>query len=123
MFLIKEKMIIELIVGFLTMACFYIKQAIACFTYCRKRQNLRSKYGKEDGSTYALVTGGSEGIGLQLCDQLAGHGFNIVMVSRNKEKIEARIKELKRKHSSVKFVGVATDLATKTSIGEYRELI
>ena len=55
---------------------------------------MRQKYGREDGSTYAVVTGGSEGLGLELCDQLAAQGFNICMISRNEQKIDTKISEL-----------------------------
>ena len=40
------------------------------YVYCtRRRQDLKSKYGRE--GAYAVVTGGSDGIGLELCTQLA----------------------------------------------------
>ena len=45
-----------------------------------------------------MVSGGSDGIGLELCNQLAGHGFNICIVSRNKVKIEQKISELRIDH-------------------------
>ena len=34
---------------------------------CRCRQNLMRKYGSPDGNSWAVVTGGSNGIGLELC--------------------------------------------------------
>ena len=50
----------------------------------RSTNHLPRLYGK---GTYALVTGGSDGIGLALCKELAFQGFNIIIVSRNAEKM------------------------------------
>ena len=56
-------------IGAIVTLSFIIRNCLACKSYCcRGRQNLRAKYGKADGTTYAVVTGGSEGLGLQLCD-------------------------------------------------------
>ena len=38
---------------------------------------------------WALVTGASSGIGAEFCQQFAKLGINLVMVSRNAEKINA----------------------------------
>ena len=84
---------------------------------------MRQKYGREDGTSYALVTGGSEGLGLELCDQLAAQGFNILMLSRNGAKIEGKIAELKQRHPAIKFKGIEADCSSKTSVKEYSELI
>ena len=58
---------------------------LICFRHCcRCRQNLKAKYGRENSeNAYAIVTGGSDGIGFELCKQLAGHGFNICIISRS----------------------------------------
>jgi short-subunit dehydrogenase len=39
-----------------------------------------------------VVTGGSDGIGFEICQQLAKQGFNICIVARNKNKIEEKLK-------------------------------
>jgi len=41
------------------------------------------KYGVKGGSSWAVVTGGSDGIGLAMCKKLANEGFNILIVARN----------------------------------------
>ena len=57
-----------------------------------KRQFMRSKmdhlsrYGGK--GTWALVTGASDGIGLEFCKQLARDGFNICLVSRTESKLK-----------------------------------
>ncbi len=52
-------------------------------------EKLHQRYAKKD--TWALVTGGSDGIGLEMCQNLASQGFNIIMCSRNAEKIQEKL--------------------------------
>jgi len=47
----------------------------------------------------ALVTGASTGIGYELSKIFARDGYNLVLVSRTKQKLEALAKELESKHS------------------------
>ena len=45
---------------------------------------------------WAVVTGGSDGIGLAMCKRLAKDGFNICMVARNEEKMQQKLGEIKK---------------------------
>ena len=45
------------------------------------------------------------------------------MVSRNQEKIDRRIAELKEKHATVEFKGVQADLSALNSVAQYKELV
>ncbi len=49
--------------------------------------SILQRYGSVKGETWALVTGGSDGIGLEMCNRLAGLGFKICMVSRDGAKM------------------------------------
>ena len=49
--------------------------------------------------TWALVTGGSDGIGLEMCNRLAGLGFNICMVSRDGAKMALQCKKIEESHA------------------------
>jgi len=49
--------------------------------------NFMHKYGGAKGDTWSIVTGGSDGIGLELCHRLAQMGFNICMVARDAVKM------------------------------------
>ena len=40
----------------------------------------------------ALVTGGTSGIGLSICEKLISRGIKVYSVSRNPEKVESREK-------------------------------
>ena len=76
------------IIGLYFLLIYVIRFLYNCITLCcRCRQNLYGKYGSQGGQTWAMVTGGSDGIGLELCNQLGAQGFNICIVSRNMEKI------------------------------------
>ena len=55
------------------------------------RKNLE-KYGK---GSWALVTGSTDGIGLGFAKTLAKNGFNLVLISRNPEKVHKVAEELK----------------------------
>ena len=61
---------------------FYFFNSI--YIYCfRSSYDLVKRYGKG----YALVTGGTDGIGLSYCYELASRGFNLIIISRNIEKL------------------------------------
>ena len=60
--------------------------------FVRTRLDLLARYGGR--GTWAVVTGGSDGIGLEFCKQLAKDGFNICMVSRTESKLKAAANEL-----------------------------
>ena len=46
-----------------------MRSVLFCFSHvCRRKQDLKEKYGRKDNSAWAVVTGGSDGIGLELCN-------------------------------------------------------
>ncbi|MBU1261714.1 SDR family oxidoreductase [bacterium] len=57
---------------------------------------------------YALVTGGSHGIGRSIALALADEGCNVAICARNKERIENTIEEIKDK--GVSAIGVVADV-------------
>jgi len=68
--------------------------------------NLAARYGR---NSWAVVTGASSGIGEQFAFQLASHQFNIVLVARNEEKLQAVEKEIKSQYPSVQTRIVVED--------------
>lgn len=69
-----------------------------------------------DGKTpWALVTGSNSGIGKAFANELAGRGFNIVLLGRSKDKLKATKAELQALHPGRKFRVVVTTPAQCTS--------
>lgn len=67
-------------------------------------KNTLKKYGN-----WALVTGGSSGIGLSFADQLAEQGHNIIIVARGEEALAASAAEISNRHG-VEVETIAMDL-------------
>ena len=101
-----------IIVGIWRVLWWILTPLTLCFRHCcRCKQNLRAKYGREHDNCYAVVTGGSDGIGLALCHQLAEQGFNICMISRNKAKMDEKLEEIKAKHPSRDCFSIVCDFS------------
>lgn len=61
---------------------------------------------------FALVTGASSGIGLQICHSLAKRGYNIIVTSRSENKLKTISEEINSKHG-VETTYFPCDLADK----------
>jgi uncharacterized protein len=66
---------------------------------------------------WAVVGGGSEGLGAAFAAELAARGLNLVLVARREEPLAAAAARLGRKHA-VEVVTVATDLAAPGAAGQ-----
>ena len=51
-------------------------------------------------SSFALVTGASSGIGLEICKSLAKRGVNIILTSRSENKLKRISEEINSKYQS-----------------------
>jgi uncharacterized protein len=70
----------------------------------------------------ALITGASSGIGAEFARQLAGDGYNLILVARRQQKMEELAADLEGKYG-IK-VGIATaDLASQSEMEEIARLI
>ncbi|OSX68453.1 hypothetical protein BU14_2776s0001 [Porphyra umbilicalis] len=75
--------------------------------------NLKARYGTE----WALVTGGSSGIGAALCRRLLDAGINVVIAALDDEALAGTAADLRARHPArtVRTVGVdLTDLSGKS---------
>jgi len=72
----------------------------------RRPDRFAARYGP-----WALVTGGSSGLGLAIADALAAIGLNLVLVARHGDALERAAADLRSRHRTGVRV-VAVDLAT-----------
>lgn len=76
----------------------------------KEKLRLKTNFGD-----WAIVTGASSGIGLELTTQLAGAGFNLVINARNPERLKNVERELKSKFN-IKIIIVEADVSETTGI-------
>ena len=113
--------LINLLFSFIIFYCLYIIFKIIIILYkkfIRKPLNLTERYGE---GSYALITGATEGIGKEFCIQLAKLKFNLILVSRNIEKLKKVSDELKNKFINLQTILIEFDFSKKFSIKEYEK--
>jgi 17beta-estradiol 17-dehydrogenase / very-long-chain 3-oxoacyl-CoA reductase len=71
------------------------------------RQSTLPRYLHAGENSYALVTGASDGIGVELARQLLAKGFNVILHSRNPDKLSRIQQDLSRQYPNRKAVIVA----------------
>ncbi len=69
---------------------------------------------------WALIVGGSEGVGAACARQLAANGFNLVLVARKLEPLQALVQELAKTGVEVRHASV--DLSTPDALQRTRAL-
>jgi short-subunit dehydrogenase len=77
--------------------------------------NYKEKYGE-----YALITGGSSGIGKAIANELASEGLNLILVARREEELQQAAKEIKAKHP-VDVVCISADLLTDEGMQKVKQ--
>ena len=75
----------------------------------QEKQRLKNKYGD-----WAIVTGASSGIGLELATQLAAAGFNLILNARNEARLLTVEQQLKSHNIAIK--SVVADLSDKEGV-------
>jgi 17beta-estradiol 17-dehydrogenase / very-long-chain 3-oxoacyl-CoA reductase len=62
----------------------------------------------EGDNVWAVITGGTDGIGLEYAKQLAAKGFSLMIISRNEDKLKAVAKSIKEQYNGCKEVRIIT---------------
>lgn len=78
-------------------------------------KNFTKKYGK-----WALVTGGSSGIGLEFAHQLAAQGMNLILVARRGDVLATHATELSQKFK-IDVLPIACDLTQVNAVETLHE--
>ncbi len=65
---------------------------------------------------YAVVTGGSQGIGKAIAGKLLSNGFSVALCARSKDKLQATIDELGNQYGADRVSGLAADLSTPEGV-------
>lgn len=77
------------------------------------------KYGK---NSWAVVTGGSDGIGFGFAREFARRGLNIVLVSRTESKLKEKCAEITKEFPNVKASYAVIDAVKTTSVEGYQKV-
>jgi 17beta-estradiol 17-dehydrogenase / very-long-chain 3-oxoacyl-CoA reductase len=94
------------LVGLLVVGRWLARLAFALYCHCAKLGDLPARYG---AGSWAVVTGGSDGIGFGFCQELAAAGMNVCLVSRSAKKMQEKIDLLKLEYPSVHYKYIVAD--------------
>ncbi|KAJ7594608.1 3-ketoacyl-CoA reductase [Mycena floridula] len=98
------------VLGSFSVAKFVFKTAVVFLqTFILPGINLRRFKGKD--TTWAVVTGASDGIGKEFALQLAKAGFSIVLVARNQQLLDSTAAEITSKYPQVSTKTLSIDFA------------
>jgi len=72
---------------------------------------------------YAVITGGSRGIGKAIALNLAKEGFQLAVSSRSQDKLDELSEEIKAVNSEIKIFTSSTDMAVKSEVEAFAKKV
>ena len=107
--------VMELIISFFQLLglCLLFKIILGIYRNClRPAYDLKKRYSQKNGApVWACVTGGTDGLGLAYCKTLAQRGFNIVIISRNPQKLADVRESLNKLYPDIEVRVVEADFS------------
>ena len=88
----------------------------------RRFRSLRSIYATPGKTPYAVITGGSEGLGLAFARRLGREGFSILIISRDQEKLNKAEVELRQEFPAIDVKTLSLDLGKEDCTKEFEVL-
>ncbi|KAJ3085581.1 hypothetical protein HK102_014026 [Quaeritorhiza haematococci] len=92
------------LLGFISLTTYVVPIIYQIFTL--KEQNLKEKYNAK----WALVTGGSSGIGYSIVQKLASQNINVVIAALEDNLLSESLTKIKKEFPNVQFRAVGVDL-------------
>ena len=122
---IKTMKILTLFLGFtsITTTSYDIMNGYYKY-YIREPLDLLSKYGNNNSNNdnYALITGGSTGLGKELALNLASKGFNLIIIARDSSKLEKTKTEINSLYRNIDIQTIQFDFS-KFNYYQFRNVI
>jgi len=88
--------------------------------YLMKELDLAERYGK---GSWAFITGSSDGIGLEFAVQLAKRGFNIIMLARNRQKMNEKEELIKKANPQVQVQKIEIDFKDSGDVSKLDSIV
>lgn len=79
----------------------------------------KKRYGED---SWVIVTGATDGIGWQICQDVAKKGLNVVLISRTVKKLEDRCAKLTEMFPNIKNTYISFDFSNQTDAESYRQI-
>ena len=135
--LIKHTVTVSTYVGLYYLCMFCYRAAIFTKKYGAERtrqilqlsdtKSLYQRYGNTINGerSWAVVTGGTDGLGYKISKILAKQGFNICLLARNQEKANVCLQKIKYRTSDsrLQLKSIIVDLAKMSTIQDYKEQV
>lgn len=85
-----------------------------------KGYDLSKRYGE---NSWAVVTGGSTGIGAEFANQLAERGFNLILVALFMKDLKDVEAQIKLKHPNCKILLFEVDFGKTNHFGPIKQIV